>query len=54
MTSLNVMVLLVAALAIGYVHIIKNRTQMIHDIVFASISVWMATVSGGLSVSVST
>ena len=49
MTSLNVMVLLVAALAIGYVHI-----QMIHDIVFASISVWMATVSGGLSVSVST
>ena len=47
MMSLNVMVLLVAALAIGYVHI-----QMIH--VFAGISVWMATVSGGLSVSVST
>ena len=52
MTSLNVMVLLVAALAIGYVHIIKNHIQMIH--VFASISVWMATVSGGLSVGVST
>ena len=47
MTYLNVMVLLVAALAIGYVHI-----QMIP--VFASISVGMATVSGGLSVSVST
>ena len=41
--------LLVAALAIGYVHI-----QMIQRHVFDSISVWMATVSGGLSVNVST
>ena len=47
MTSLNDMVLLVAAVAIGYV-----RIQTIHA--FDSISVWLATVSGGLSVCVST